>query len=443
MLYDFSVEPDSLVLAQVTLLTSTPHGSMDGIQDVWYWIGLSLSHAHAIGLHLDIGENEDRSAKRKLRRRIWWCLFIRENVVAMGLGRPSRITYYNVPMLSLSDFDSKILPYDVGIIPSQCPVARDLVAQQILAIILIEKAKLSVCVGRAVCVMCTIRDQTSKQSTMALPKANMEAVGCARALEDWAAMLPMEAAYDPKPLSSYRLSERSLIAARAMLLMVYYDAICLLNRPLALRATSRGSADLSVSADEARRLIRWAASELVKINTNLSELDLLSYLDATGVANVVAAVVVNLLDIKSENERIRSTAVEALQQCVKFLRIMKVTYGSAIAAYRFLETTLKSDGFPTLHTENAPPADKANKVQPADQLTSIFSPEDTVNGTTTTSVDMNGSVQSPQLQTQLPSSVLGNHIWGDDFGMENWGLGDDQWMLPTFGTMDLPTTFNF
>ena len=441
MLYDFGVEPDSLVLAQVTLLTSTPHGSMDGIQDVWYWIGLSLSHAHSIGLHLDIGESEDRSAKRKLRRRVWWCLFIRENVVAMGLGRPSRITYFSVPMLSLTDFDSKILSYDISVIPSQCPVARDLAAQQNLAIILIEKAKLSVCVGRAVSVMCTIRDQTSKQSSSALPKANMEAVACARALEDWAAMLPMEAAYDPKPLSSYRLSERSLIAARAMLLMVYYDAICLLNRPLALRATSRGSTDLSVSADEARRLIRWAASELVKINSNLLELDLLSYLDATGVANVVAAVVVNLLDIKSENERIRVNAIEALQQCVKFLRVMKVTYGSAIAAYRFLETTLKSDGFPSISNDNARPPGRSNKVQPAEPLSSIFSPEDTVNGTTTTSIDMNGNVQSPA--QQLPSSVLGNHIWADDFGMEDWLRGDDQWMLPNFGTMDLPTTFNF
>jgi len=442
MLYDFGIESDSLVLAQVTLLTGTPHGSVDGIQDVWYWIGLSLSHAHSIGLHLDVGGVEDRSSKRRLRRRVWWCLFIRENVVAMGLGRPSRITYYNVPMLSLTDFDSKILSYDIGIIPSQCPVARDLVAQQNLAIILIEKAKLSVCVGRAVCVMCTIRDQTSKQSTSALPKANMDAVACARALEDWAGMLPMEAAYDPKPLSSYKLSERSLIAARAMLLMVYYDAICLLNRPLALRATSRGSADLSVSADEARRLIRWAASELVKINGNLFELDLLSYLDATGVANVVAAVVVNLLDIKAENERIRTTAIEALQQCQKFLRVMRMSYGSAIAAYRFLEATLKSDEFPS--TQDDPTRgsqEKGTKVHPAEQLSSLFSPEETANGMTAASVDMNGSMQSPA--QQLPSSVLGTHIWADDFGMEDWLRGDDQWVLPNFGTMDLPTTFNF
>jgi hypothetical protein len=426
MLYNFDVELDSLVLAQVTLLTGSPHGSVDGIQDVWYWIGLSLSHAHAIGLHLDIGDSGDRSPQHRLRRRIWFCLLIRENVVAMGLGRPSRITYYNVPMLSLSDFDSKMLSYDVSIIPPQCPVARDLEAQQNFGIILIEKAKLSVCVGRAVCCMCTIRDQSSKQSTSALPKANMEAVACARALDDWLAMLAMEATYDPKPLSSYQLSERSLIAARASLLMVYYDAICLLNRPLALRATSRGATDLSISTDEARRLIRWAASELVRINTNLFELDLLSYLDSTGVANVVAAVVVNLLDVRSDNSEIRNTAVEALQKCAKFLRVMKVAYGSATAAYNFLETTLKSS---SIQVDHARPPEKANKVQLAEPLSSIFTPEDTVNGTPSTSIDMhNGASQSP-----LPSSMLGNNIWVDDF----------DWLLPNFGTMDLPTTFGF
>jgi hypothetical protein len=441
MLYDFGVETDTLILAQVTLLASTPHGSMDGIQDVWYWIGLCLSHAHSIGLHLDIGDADDRSRKRKLRRRVWWSLFIRENVVAMGLGRPTRITYFNVPMLSLSDFDLEILPYEVGLIPGQCPVARDLEAQQTLAIIIIEKAKLSVCVGRSVCVMCTIRDQTSKSPTSALPKSNVEAVACAKALEDWSSMLAMEATYDPKPVSSYRLTERSLIAARASLLMVYYDAVCLLNRPLALRSTPRSSVDFGVSSEEARRLIRWAASELVRINGELHELELLSYLDATGVANVVAAVVVNLLDVRSENEKTRHSAAEALQQCLKFLRVMKVTYGSAIAAYRFLEATLKSDGFPPGGDDQGRTVGKRMKVQSADPAGSIFSPEDTVNGTTTTSIDMNGDAQSPA--QQLPSSVLGNHVWVDEFAYEDWLGGDDQWTLPNFGTMDLPTTFSF
>lgn len=360
----------------------------------------------------------------------------------MGLGRPSRISYFNAPMLSLSDYDLEILPYDVGIIPSQCPVVRDIEAQQKLAIILIEKAKLSVCVGRAVSVMCSIRDQTAKQPSSALPRANVEAVACAKSLEDWSSMLAVEAIYHPKPVASYKLSERSLIAAQACLLMVYYDAICLLHRPLALRASTRNSGEVSVPADDARRLIRWAAAELVRINAELSELGLLAYLDATGVANVVAAVVVNLLDVRSENEKLRDGAIEALQQCIKYLRVMKTTYGSAVAAYRFLESALKSDSFPPSRDDSPrSPGKKPARMQTTEQVSSIFSPEETINGTSVTGVDMNGSAQSPQ--QHLPSSVLGSQLWGDDFGMEDWLRGDEQWMMPNFGTMDLPTTFTF
>jgi hypothetical protein len=343
-------------------------------------------------------------------------------------------------MLSLSDFDLEVLPHEVSIIPNQCPVVRDIGAQQKLAIILIEKAKLSVCVGRAVSVMCMIRDQTAKRPSNVHPRTNVEAVSCARALQDWADLISVEASYNPQPLSSYRLSERSLIAARACLLMVYYDAVCLLNRPLALRATTESPTDTSIPAEEARRLIRWAATELVRINGELSELGLLAYLDATGVANVVAAVVVNLLDVRSEFHQIRQKAIEALQQCIKFLRVMKATYGSAVAAYRFLDSALRSESFPSSRNESPlSPGHKKTKLQPSEVVSSIFSPEDTENGTSVTGVDVNGTAQSPA--QQLPSAVLGSHLWGDDFGMEDWLRGDDQWMVPNFGTMDLPIAF--
>jgi hypothetical protein len=358
---------------------STPHGSMDLIQDAWYWIGLAISHAQASGLHLDIGHSDMDNARRKWRRRLWWSCFIREHVVAMGLGRLSSITHYNVPMLSVGDFDWGELPEKVSSIPLQCPVARDVDRQQKLAIITVEKVKLCICIQRAVSVMCSIRDGNSlKMPNNALADALRESALCAKDLEQWATMLPIEASYDIKVPATYLWDDRSLILSRATLHMLFFDAICVLNRPRALAiGSSSDGIDPKATADEPRRLIRWAAKELVRTTSGLYELGLLTYVDATGVANVVAAIVVYLLDAKSSNATLRDTAIRGLYQCINFLRVLKETYGSATHAFRFLEAAVKSDDFPALQYQvsgaNEPMI--RSRMQHTIQVTEDFSPE--------------------------------------------------------------------
>jgi hypothetical protein len=357
----------------------------------------------------------------------------------MGLGRPSRITYYNVPMLSISDFDFAPIPDMVAIVPAQCPGARDPATQQKLAIILIEKAKLCICIGRAVAVMCAIRDNNSRSSALILSKALHDATACAKELDSWATMLSVEATYDAKMHVTYKLKDRALIAAIASLHMLYYDAICLLNRPVAL-ATNLPSPvhESTIATEESRRLIRWAAKELVGINSDLHQLGLLSYLDATSVANVVAAVVVNLLDVRSDVKHLRETAIGALQQCADFLHVFKVTYGSAIHAYRFLEATLKSDDFPTNRNGQFQEPHPRNKMQAIDQLSSIFSPEEVV-----ASPSVNGIASTRTPMQQSFGQGLDTHAFTDEFAMDDMLRGDDHWLMPNFGTMDLPASFQF
>jgi hypothetical protein len=443
ILYDLNAELDQLVLVQTALLISTPHGSMDPIQDAWYWIGLAISHAQASGLHLDIGHSDMDNARRKWRRRLWWCCFIREHVVAMGLGRPSRITHFNVSMLSVGDFDWGRLPETVSSIPLQCPVARDVDRQQKLAIITVEKVKLCICIQRAVSVMCSIRDGNSlKMPNNALADALRESALCAKDLEQWATMLPAEASYDIKVPATYLLDDRGLILSRATLHMLFFDAICVLNRPRAFAiGSSSDGVDPKEAADEPRRLIRWAARELVRTNSGLYDLGLLTYVDATGVANVVAAIVVYLLDAKSSNATLRDTAIRGLYQCIDFLRILKETYGSATHAFRFLEAAVKSEDFPTLQHQVSSGNEHMlrSRMQRTSQVTEDFSPEALPEG-----MDQD-NIAASTLSLRAPSQTIEVEQATHDPMNEDYltdFFRDEGGQIANFGTFDLSTAFH-
>jgi hypothetical protein len=416
---------------------------MDPVQDAWYWIGLAISHAQAVGLHLDIGHADMNGARRKWRRRLWWCCFIREHVVAMGLGRPSRITHYNVPMLSVGDFDWGRLPDSVASIPLQCPLARDVDRQQKLAIVTVEKAKLCICIQRAVSVMCSIRDGNSlKMPTNALADALQESALCAKDLDHWAAMLPAEASYDIKVPAAYSLDDRGFILSRATLHMLFFDAICVLNRPRALAiGSSPDGINSRETAEEPRRLIRWAARELVRTNSGLYKLGLLPYVDATGVANVVAAVVVYLLDAKSANPMLRDTAIRGLYQCIDFLRVLKETYGSATHAFRFLEAAVKSEDFPTL--KNLASSGNGQMLRSrmlrTTQVTEEFSPEASLEG------DDQASIAVLNQLSRHPPQAAGveqtsHHSLNDDYMTEYFRADGSQ--IANFGTLDMSMAFH-
>ena len=356
---------------------STPHGIMDEHQDVWQWVGSAFTFAHSIGLHLDTDHAQLDEKSRKLRRRLWWSCYIREHVVAMGLGRPSRLTFYNVPMLGIDDFEIAELSEDVTAIALQCPVARDLTRQRQLATLCIEKARLCVCIRRVVSAMCASRRHGQESLAHSDSDICSKIDFCARELDSWAAVLPKEAAYTISGQGMYALEDRCLILSKATLHMIYFAAVCALHRPRALALDASSQTDRGLEGrGKAQRLVRWAASEITKINRSLKKLGLISYLDATGVANVIAAVVIHLLDAKASDDTTRAVALRGLNQCIEALRILKDTYGSAVHALQFLEAAARSAGSQPLPEVQSPTSmDGHEKMQRKHHLLEEFSPE--------------------------------------------------------------------
>jgi hypothetical protein len=85
-------------------------------------MGVATSVAHTIGLHRN-PDNTNLDVKRvKLWKRIWWSTYMRDRLIALGMRRPTRIKTedFDVPMLTLDDFEISPIPDSITCIPADC-----------------------------------------------------------------------------------------------------------------------------------------------------------------------------------------------------------------------------------------------------------------------------------------------------------------------------------
>lgn len=82
-LYDLNIESDKLALIQAVTLMGFWYTDPQDITGAWHWIGIAISLSQTVGIH--------RGQQDALRRRIWWCLVVRDRWLSLAKGRPMRI----------------------------------------------------------------------------------------------------------------------------------------------------------------------------------------------------------------------------------------------------------------------------------------------------------------------------------------------------------------
>jgi hypothetical protein len=215
LLYDFDHEQDRMLLVQALLLMSYWYETPDDQKDTWHWMGVAISLSHTIGLHRNPAKSNMDLKRQKLWKRIWWSCYMRDRLVALGMRRPTRIKSEDcdVPMLSIEDFD-----IDIGFDENEAffwtaeeraRQEREVIRQQQLAVLCIEKAKLCVCISQVFAVQYSVlntnqgsltADGSTRTTMMLLPKklepGSPEVLGCDEELEKWITGLPAQAIYD-------------------------------------------------------------------------------------------------------------------------------------------------------------------------------------------------------------------------------------------------------
>ncbi|EXJ80738.1 hypothetical protein A1O3_07022 [Capronia epimyces CBS 606.96] len=353
LLYDFDYELDRVTVVQAVLIMTYWYENPDDPKDVWHWLGVAISVARTIGLNCDTSNAPLMSLQqRRLWKRIWWSLYMRDRLTAIGMRRPMRINNgdFDVTMLELSDFEVDTFPAALSRMLGGCPVVQDASKRVALAKMCIALARLCVCISQVLAVQYSTLGHkigVTQETTMRLvPKRSAadpcDVFRCDQDLDNWYTGLPRDLHFFA-PDSRERLGSNDgevVNVHRALLTGIYLTAVSALHRPQILP-----SSPLVVITPELRDLskirVREAANDITDMYQDLFVHDLLRYLPNTGVTCLLPAIIIHLLDIKSAAPSVRQASVRKFQFCMQALQRLREVYASADFAFSFLDAAVR------------------------------------------------------------------------------------------------------
>ena len=349
-MYDFDYEVDRISLVQALLLMTYWYETPDDQKDTWHWMGVSLSLAHTIGLHRDPQKSNMDMKRQRLWKRIWWSCFMRDRLIALGMRRPMRIKNEDcdVPVLTLDDFEISPHSADVVRMLKGCRLLASAEQQRQIAVMCIEKAGLCLCISHVLAAQYSVLSHkfggTTETTMMLVPKKSAAETSvimqCDEELETWSNNLPKSAHYKSQAPTIPTNGEEVLLVHRALLNMIYLTTSSALHRPQVLPSAPfpTVAADLQ---DLSRTKVREAATEITSIAQDLHLLNLSRFLPTTGVTVLLPAVIIHLLDIKSNDPAVRNASLRRFYQCMQILQRLREVYASADFATSFLEAAIR------------------------------------------------------------------------------------------------------
>lgn len=358
LLYDFDYEVDRVIVVQSVLLMTYWYESPDDPKDVWHWLGVAISLARTIGLNCNTAASPLSLEKQKLWKRIWWCCYIRDRLVAIGMRRPIRISEedHDVPMLEISDFETQPLEAELNRMIGGCSAVRDSSKRELLARMCIAMVRCCQCITRVLSAQYSMlghRLGATQETTMRLVPRKAaadpaEVTKCDRELEQWYEDLPVELRYfkNTTPREQNVQNDGEVLNLhRALLTGVYLTTTSALHRPQMMPAMPH-----LIIAPElkelSKRRVREAASAITDVFRDLYSRDLIRFLPNTGVTILLPAIIVHLLDIKSPDSATRQLSVRRFQFCMQALQKLRDMYASADFAFSFLDAAIRKADVP-------------------------------------------------------------------------------------------------
>ncbi|CAG9982334.1 unnamed protein product [Clonostachys byssicola] len=108
LLYDFNCELDQCTVVQSLIMMSLACDRVSGHRDASYWADVAISEALRAKLHLDLAYISPCYPidVQRLRRRIWWCCCILDNLASLATDHTPKISEgdFDVLMLEETDF---------------------------------------------------------------------------------------------------------------------------------------------------------------------------------------------------------------------------------------------------------------------------------------------------------------------------------------------------
>lgn len=350
LLYEFDVEPDMASVLQSLILMSSWYSKWDARRDTWHWTGLAYDVARRMGLHREASARLVSAKVRRFRRRLWWSLYIRDRMIALGTRRPLRIydSDCDVGMLTLDDFDLE--PFHEGYQgQSLIPNVKE---NEATARMCIRLAKLCICVGRVVSSQYTTlrsqHDQDIPHAVMVVSRRDegraKDLESCDQQLTDW--YQELTATGPPTIVTTGGTTSHSCSEVHwAVLNMTYHTTVNVLHRTQALQPISQAPTGAQSSS---RSKVKRSARDLTKLLQLMLRRDQLRFVGLIGVTAIIAAYLCHVLDITSADNNNDDDVLDAstfrLYQSLEVLQAFREIYASADAAVVFLASVSRKAG---------------------------------------------------------------------------------------------------
>ncbi|KAK5462726.1 hypothetical protein LTS15_002438 [Exophiala xenobiotica] len=301
-LYDADYESNTVTVVQALFLMCFWWGGPLDQKDTRHWLLAAIGLAQTMGMHRSTIRSNMSSRKRKLWKKIWWSLFIRDRHVSAALGCPIHIQEddCDVEMLEEADFSD-----------SHSDEATSGLSTRPHALYMIQMTELSIVCEyfpfepERVVLICVVGHiiktgfATTKSSTLEADRARVE-----QELARWEARLPSEMKYQDLN------SELGTEFWSNMLHLAYNNYIILLHRPRFAKSassTSTGSAALVISA----------ATKITRMTEDLVATGNLGLVQTHVVASIFSALSIHVMSIRRSGQGSgRNLAVHRARLCM-------------------------------------------------------------------------------------------------------------------------------
>ncbi|KAJ5689730.1 C6 transcription factor [Penicillium macrosclerotiorum] len=316
LLYDFEAEDDKMVIIQALLLMTYWYENPDRHKDGRHWITVCISLACKIGLHLDYAQPD--VPHPKFRNLLWWSIFTRDRLIALGLQQPPVIkdeVWLPIPTLTVNDLAIVHEEYAAHCYGSY---------ERSLALIFVEKIKLCRC----------IKDNlfswgcrplhapvAGKPRRASLWLTKLE-------VDDWVQDLPSNIAFSPNSFLPPTNADLIFHSHCAWLKMVSLEIYSTLHRQLDF-LSEQYSPRQPLSDGPGGCPVLRAAVDVTAILQDLYHKHLIYYLPTTSVAMILRAGIIHIQDMFSHDTNVGRVSFRRLVQCILALQQLGRRYGSA------------------------------------------------------------------------------------------------------------------
>lgn len=331
---------------QAALLLTCRGVSDKDRKDSWYWMNTAITLAYAINLHRNAANNGYDLSKQNLVRRLWWCCYVRDNLLALSLHRPTRIKDqdFDVPMLEVADMEFDILTRQHSLLESSLVGPFSRIHELHAAEVCIQKTTLCVLINHILLLpekAVSLWDNAGMMSDTSFSHWN-EFDAMDSALRAWQRSLPQSCRYEPvrevdKP------KKTPVDVLRHLLHMTYYTALYTLHRPRFLPNSPRQlqSRHLNQAQEVSKAIVLDSANKITHLAAELHHYNMDCNLPIATLTLLCPAISMHLLNMKSQSQDVRNMATYNFRVCMRTVEKLQSLYASTEVTISFLEMALR------------------------------------------------------------------------------------------------------